>query len=599
MALEVATIVAVQIIIDKYVVALWIYSIKQLQQGTIMDINQHPVLQSPTNLRKESVEDDPLSMFLEDDGVGEHGGSQPPLPGAQSSAPTPPAVPPRPLKYPNPNINLNAKQNFPPTSKYNKLGSQNNNFEAINPNLLHGSPRRRTTSQPIAPNVKSNQHNQRESPAIVTTTPKSRPKTSSSEAPFSYNNAMINSVNPLTKFLKECVEKPPETPLPAKTYEDCIGLYRHGSYLKCIETAKLLLSQSSDNSLAESASIIKLYSREWIDLNFLKLLSYGKLNLIHEARKIVETLGVLDQHLYRCINDEGVDTGSLVPFALRVEIAKASNQQKYQSDKTKVPSNVVSQNTADRLRGILALLDSGSVSVLLENGAQQLKALGLQENETSFLRLKLYENLIGSLIECEEYGSAQKLVDDILESKSTAKNRLLLILSAARVYMHVGDILSAERLYKESKSITKDDIDLADSGLIQARLGLVKGLIFFSKSKFEGAIDAFSEVIERCKEEIIEFGNNESREWSEMMVSCANNVGVCALMGGDPGFAVDLIESTLKRSMYCYTNIVLIRNLNILYSLLYSPRTAALKKQVITEAAKKFGIDLPTKEASI
>ena len=83
------------------------------------------------------------------------------------------------------------------------------------------------------------------------------------------------------------------------------------------------------------------------------------------------------------------------------------------------------------------------------------------------------------------------------------------------------------------------------------------------------------------------------------MVSCANNVGVCALMGGDPAFAVDLIESTLKRSMYCYTSLVLIRNLNILYSLLYSPRTATLKKQVIIEAAKKFGIDLPAKEASI
>ena len=271
----------------------------------------------------------------------------------------------------------------------------------------------------------------------------------------------------------------------------------------------------------------------------------------------------------------------------------------YQSDKSKVPSSAVSQNKADRLRGILALLDSGNVSVLLEDGAQQVRTLGLQENEISFLRLKLYENLIASLIECEEYRSAQKLVNDVLESKSTAKNRLLLILSAARVYMHMGDILSAERLYSESKSIANSEIDLAKSGLIQAKLAMVKGLIFFSKSKFEGAIEAFSEVIERCKEESVEFGNSESREWSEMMVSCANNVGVCALMGGDPAFAVDLIESTLKRSMYCYTSLVLIRNLNILYSLLYSPRTATLKKQVIIEAAKKFGIDLPAKEASI
>ena len=32
-----------------------------------MDLNQQPTLQSPTNLRKESVDDDPLSMFLDND----------------------------------------------------------------------------------------------------------------------------------------------------------------------------------------------------------------------------------------------------------------------------------------------------------------------------------------------------------------------------------------------------------------------------------------------------------------------------------------------------------------------------------------------------
>ena len=299
-----------------------------------MDINQQPVLQSPTNLRKESVDDDPLSMFLEDDAVNGHGGSQPPLSDARSSAPTPPAVPPRPLGHPKTNINLNAKQNFPPTSKYNKLGSQNNNFEAINPNVLHGSPRRRTTSQPAAPHTNSNQRGQREASATVTTVPPSRLKSSSSEAPFNYNNAMINSVNPLTKFLKECVQKPPESPLPAETYKDCIILYQHGSYLKCIEVAKRLLSQSSKKTAAESASIIKVHSREWIDLNFLKLLSYGKLNLIQEALKIVETFGVLDQHLYRRTDDTGADTGSLVPFALRVEIAKTTNHGRTTSPRT-------------------------------------------------------------------------------------------------------------------------------------------------------------------------------------------------------------------------------------------------------------------------
>ena len=129
----------------------------------------------------------------------------------------------------------------------------------------------------------------------------------------------------------------------------------------------------------------------------------------------------------------------------------------------------------------MATVDSGNVSVLLEDGARQVRTLGLQENEISFLRLKLYENLIASLIECEEYRSAQKLVNDVLESKSTAKNQLLLVLSAARVYMHMGDILSAERLYSESKSIVSGNIIFSKSGLLQARLAMVKGLIFFSK----------------------------------------------------------------------------------------------------------------------
>ena len=87
---------------------------------------------------------------------------------------------------------------------------------------------------------------------------------------------------------------------------------------------------------------------------------------------------------YRRTDDTGADTGSLVPFALRVEIAKTTNQLKYQSGKSKASSSAVSQNTADRLRGILALLDSGNVSVLLEDGAQQVRTLGLQENRYHF-----------------------------------------------------------------------------------------------------------------------------------------------------------------------------------------------------------------------
>ena len=74
---------------------------------------------------------------------------------------------------------------------------------------------------------------------------------------------------------------------------------------------------SSKKPAAESASIIKVHSREWIDLNFLKAFNHMAETAIQEALKIVETFGVLDQHLYRRTDDTGTNTGSLVPFALR------------------------------------------------------------------------------------------------------------------------------------------------------------------------------------------------------------------------------------------------------------------------------------------
>ena len=64
-------------------------------------------------------------------------------------------------------------------------------------------------------------------------------------------------------------------------------------------------------------------------MNFLKLLSYVKLNLKDEALKIIETIGVIDQHLYRRNNDnDDDDSGSTVPFALRIEIIKLTNGNK-------------------------------------------------------------------------------------------------------------------------------------------------------------------------------------------------------------------------------------------------------------------------------
>ena len=111
------------------------------------------------------------------------------------------------------------------------------------------------------------------------------------------------------------------------------------------------------------------------------------------------------------------------------------------------------------------------------------------------------------------------------------------------------------------------------------------------QSKFEEAIKIFSEVIDRCRNENIKNNNVNGKEWIELMVSCANNLAVCALMGGDPKHAVKVIELTLQHSMYRNINIQLIRNLNILYSLLYSPKTANSKKKAIIDAAKTFGID--------
>ena len=586
-----------------------------------MDLNQQPTLQSPTNLRKESVDDDPLSMFLDNDDEEEeevdnnnnsNNNNNNQLPAPSSSMP--PVIPPRPSNLSAANINLNAKKNFPPTSKYN-LGSQNNNFDPINPNILHGSPKRRTASQPPLPTkIRTNQSHLTKTPSSLTPKPNRQP--SASDTSFNYNNGMINSLNPLTQFLNKCIEKPATTPLSSESFKDCFKLYQSGSYLKCIETAKTLLNPSD----VSATHVIKLHSEEWINLNFLKLLSYVKLNLKDEALKIIETIGVIDQHLYRRNNDnDDDDSGSTVPFALRIEIIKLTNGNNKQNlasnNNNKSKKNILNnyqQNAADRLRGILALLDSGRVSVLGENGIRQLKKLGVKENDILNLRLKLYETIISKLLKCEEYGGAHKLLNDVLETSEddddisnnkfglNCKNRLLFVLSAARVYMHMGDITAAERLYNKGKEMGNNDkIASDDVDIIQARLGLNWGLLLFSKSKFEEAIKIFSEVIDRCRNENMKNNNVNGKEWIELMVSCANNLAVCALMGGDPKHAVKVIELTLQHSMYRNVNIQLIRNLNILYSLLYSPKTANSKKKAIIDAAKTFGIDLPTNGVTI
>ena len=100
------------------------------------------------------------------------------------------------------------------------------------------------------------------------------------------------------------------------------------------------------------------------------------------------------------------------------------------------------------------------------------------------------------MLKCEEYGGAHKLLNDVLETSEddddisnnkfglNCKNRLLFVLSAARVYMHMGDITAAERLYNKGKEMGNNDkIASDDVDIIQARLGLNWGLLLFSKSK--------------------------------------------------------------------------------------------------------------------
>ena len=158
------------------------------------------------------------------------------------------------------------------------------------------------------------------------------------------------------------------------------------------------------------------------------------------------------------------------------------------------------------------------------------------------------------------------------------------------MYMHMGDVKGAQRFHEEARAISES---LSNPWLLTTRILLNHGLCLFTLSKYNEAFEAFEAVLNACIEATTNRQSNEAKTTNcphELMITAANNTAVCALHVGKARRAVDAIEQTLQLDPSKYMAPQLVKNLNILYSLVFSPTTAAAKKKALVSISLKYGI---------
>ena len=380
-----------------------------------------------------------------------------------------------------------------------------------------------------------------------------------------------------TDFLSKCKVPPPSsTDTIPENMPDIIALFRRGSYERVVSAAR------KKKQLFDPQSH---FSQEWFAWTMFEFASLLLTKSRVEAAELLESLGNVDQCAYRKeVGSHSENNGckSMVPFPLRVLIEEFI-------------ASVGSKEGAivDRLKALSVLIENGCVYVESEAGEQAVLDLGLTEHGKCELKLCMLEYTVGKLVNRSDYFAAQQLSSKQLADASAngdIKRKANVLLGISRMYMHMGDVKGAQRFHEESRAICES---LSNPWLLSTRILLNHGLCLFTLSKYSEAFEAFEAVLNACIEATTKPESNEANTIicpRELMITAANNTAVCALHVGKARRAVDAIEQTLQLDPSKYMAPQLVKNLNILYSLVFSPTTAAAKKKALVTISLKYGI---------
>ncbi|CAO3651913.1 unnamed protein product [Cunninghamella echinulata] len=205
-----------------------------------------------------------------------------------------------------------------------------------------------------------------------------------------------------------------------------------------------------------------------------------------------------------------------------------------------------------------------------------LLAIQCQKNSQDHHReIQVYMILVTQFIQINDYHSASKLLSTIFDkvsSSPTSDNgvKIDLLSSLGRLYLQLGDLDSAEKMYTQIESL--QDI-LKEKHVLQETIKMNKAYLFISKGEWTKAKEILEQVIQQNDENLV----------------AANNLAVCHVYLGDLPNALSLLDKMIQQNpTSAGTCEVTLMNLCTLYDLRYEA-SGHFKIQLMKQISRWVG----------
>ena len=218
--------------------------------------------------------------------------------------------------------------------------------------------------------------------------------------------------------------------------------------------------------------------------------------------------------------------------------------------------------------------------------------LGMDEASRNEMRFVISEIIIGELVKVGEYAPLMNLLNANLKylksiqgfDPANASRYVKQLVSISQIYMYAGDLTSADRIHLHAET-TRQSI-CPESKMASILVQINQGLLLFCSSRYPRALDVFLNVCSMCGK-VTEADVPDGIDHHTIASIAANNAAICSLHVGDTLSAIDVIEQTLNVDPSRRMNAEVVRNLSILYSLVFSPATASAKQAALQRSVSR------------
>ncbi|CAO3651393.1 unnamed protein product [Cunninghamella blakesleeana] len=206
-----------------------------------------------------------------------------------------------------------------------------------------------------------------------------------------------------------------------------------------------------------------------------------------------------------------------------------------------------------------------------------LLAIQCQKNSQDQHReIQVYIILVTQFIQINDYHSASKLLSTVLDKVSSSSSyddgvKIDLLSSLGRLYLQLGDLDSAEKLYTQIEAL--QDTLKEKQHVFQEIIKMNRAYLFIGRGEWQNAKEILEQVIQQNNENLV----------------AVNNLAVCHIYLGDLPGALPLLDKMIQQNpTSAGTCEVTLMNLCTLYDLRYEASNH-FKIQLMKQIARWVG----------